>query len=230
MKKHNYFSITFIIFIVIVFSLASCGQDAKNIAMDTAMDTAVPEGFIEYANENYGFRIYYPIEWMVIDGEIDNDVWLEALKDTRGEEIFALYESMGMNLDFASAIYWFDFDHADEDFVPNTNLYISDAEGATQNDLKSPEFQKEFQEMFEQQYAELYGSLATVYDLRGRAFKDNYFIVYKLDVMADNYSCYQAITVIGSNTYTITNTAPIGKLDDFADDFEKMLSTLALIN
>jgi len=182
-------------------------------------------GFEIYENQYLGFKIQYPIEWMYIDGGISAEDFNAMILDVFGQDAADLFNQLGADPSTVTLM-WYDFGNAGEYFVPNANLGISDAEGITQNDLKSPLNITELQNTFDEYYALIFQNFKSG-GMAGKAMGGNYFAVYKFDYLINDIislSCYQAMTEKNGLLYMFTFTTHRGASD--AAVYEKMLSTL----
>jgi hypothetical protein len=188
---------------------------------------AVLPGFMEYHNAKGGFSIQYPIAWFCLDEAIPVDDMRDIVDDVFDDGITDILDELGV--DFSSTlVYWYDFDNAHDDFVPNINVNSSDSGGITQNDLKIPDLLTELQEVFEDMYPMLFGSFSVLDNLTGKALGENYFavFVFSADIGGIQAGFCQAFTVSGNNLYTFTLTTFVDKLSSTIPIFENMLSTL----
>jgi hypothetical protein len=188
---------------------------------------AILPGFEEYRNSRVGFSIQHPIAWFCLDEAIPEDVLRDAISDVFDDGTTDFLDELGV--DFNSAlVYWFDFDNASDDFVPNVNLNYSDSGGITQNDLKLPEFQTELQEIFEDMYLSVFSGFSVIENTTGKVLGDNYFVtfVFRSEIGGITAGFCQAFTVSGGDLYTFTLTTFNEKLPSAIPVFENMLSTL----
>ncbi|MCL1857624.1 MAG: hypothetical protein FWF92_00105 [Oscillospiraceae bacterium] len=195
----------------------------------TEPETDAPEnlrsGFEVYDNQFLGIKIQYPVEWMYIDGGISAEEFDRMVLGVFGQQAADLFNELGADPS-AITLIWYDFGNASEYFVPNANLGISDAEGITQNDFKSPFNIIDLQEAFDSYYPFIFDNFQSK-GMTGQEIGGNYYAVYKFDCVIDYIvplSCYQAMTEKNGLLYTLTFSTHGGKLD--IDIYEKMLSSL----
>ena len=188
---------------------------------------AVLPGFMEYRNARAGFSIQHPIAWFCLDEAIPADDLRDLIDDVFDDNINDIFNELGVDFN-SSIVYWFDFDNANDDFVPNINVNYSDSGGLTQNDLKLPELQAEFQVVFEEMLSMIIDGFSVIDDLVGKALGDNYFavFVYSANIGGIQAGFCQALTINGNNIYTFTLTTFVDKLPSTIAVFENMLSTL----
>jgi len=224
MKKNNFKMLLILAVVVIMANAAACNDLTKNNGTVKTI-----EGFDVYENNTIGIKIQYPAEWMYIDSSLNKDDINAAILEVFGQEKADLFNELETDLSSISVV-WYDFENSGDMFVPNANLVVSDAGGATQNDLKSPSYQKDIQDSFEGYYKQIFGNFKTVGDIKGRTLGSNYFINYTFNYTLDSESgelnliCCQEITEKNGNLYIFTFTTQAGKMNNAT--YEKMLSTL----
>lgn len=181
-------------------------------------------GFEFYENEIFGFILQYPIEWMLFDGSISPAEYKEMVDEVFGSDAANIFDGLGFDFSSITAV-WLDFENAAGDFVPNANIVVSDAEGLTQNDLKSPINLLSLQDMYEDVYPQMFDDFSSDGNMYGKAFGGNYFAIYKFNYTLSgmNISCYQAMTVKSNNLYVLTFTTH-GKSDE--SKYETIISSL----
>jgi hypothetical protein len=162
-----------------------------------------------------------------LDESIPVDEMRDIIDDVFDDETNDILDELGVDFN-NNLVYWFDFDNAGDDFVPNVNVNSSDSGGITQNDLKLPDFQAELQEVFESMYPMVFGGFSVIDNLTGKALGDNYFaiFVFSTDIGGIQAGFYQAFTANGNNLYTFTLATFADKLPAAISVFENMLSTL----
>ena len=194
---------------------------------ETADTVALP-GFEMFEYPQGGFRIQYPVEWMYADESWSAEEFHAIIGEVYGQGAVDLFNELNESDAGARSedIVWYDFPNADGGFFPNARLISGDADGITQEDLKSPVNLTEFQEFFEDLYSRVFENFKSAGNMTGKMLGDNYFAVYKFDcsIHGANVSGYQAMTSKNGLLYTFSATTFRGKSDETT--YEKMLSTL----
>ena len=203
-------------------------SSGNNADTGSVPDIVIPGRFVEYRNDQYGFSVHHPSEWIALDQSVSMEEIIDFLEDEFGDENHAMINTLGgANLDGVTVM-WYDFDNMVGDIAPNTNIVASSSMGLTQSDLKSPESKAEMQAIFESMFSQLFDGFSPVSDLTGRYLGDNYYVLFQFDAspMGVSMSFYQAMTIIDGQMYTFTHTTEGGRLGFTSNAFEQMLSTL----
>jgi len=182
----------------------------------------ISNGKIEYNKHN--IKIFYPAEWIMIDRYT-----------TKAD--FARLVNLGENINKAIPIdfnrrefktVWLDLGNTRNNFTPNINMIVSNSYGFTQNHLKIPRNQKEIFDVMHDLPSHI--NYRPISHIESKVLGNNYFILlkYNADMLGNQLSFYNAVTIICGKTYTFTYTVLRGQLDnsEATSAFENMLSTL----
>ena len=212
----------FMTFLVVIALILAAGCSSPSVPVEDI------EGFDKYTNDEHGFSLQYPEDWILLDGSLSEEELTAALEEVFADDARQVLEDLGADLSSAVA-YWYDFDTATEDFVPNVNLTVAAAAGMTQNNLKNAATLKEMQGMLEDAYESIFSDFTVVENMNSKKLGNNDFAVFKfkVDVYGINAGFCQAMIVNGGDIYTFTLTTFSDKLSSAVSRFEQMLSSVA---
>jgi len=212
----------FMTFLVVIALILAAGCSSPSVPVEDI------EGFDKYTNDEHGFSLQYPEDWILLDGSLSEEELTAALEEVFEDDARQVLEDLGADLSSAVA-YWYDFDTATEDFVPNVNLTVAAAAGMTQNNLKNAATLKEMQGMLEDAYESIFSDFTVVENMNSKKLGNNDFAVFKfkVDVYGINAGFCQAMIVNGGDIYTFTLTTFSDKLSSAVSRFEQMLSSVA---
>jgi hypothetical protein len=222
-------------------------DDIANPLSPQPAPTSLMPGFMMYESEAYDFSIQFPVGWFLDDaltvGEMIAEMHERGI--THDEIIELIIETYNIDLDDAIWLYdflqqdildesdvvavrWMDFASSYNNMVPNVNITIVDAYGATQNDMKSTFNQMQIINDFDYLYTQMFDEHKFVIDLEGIIFGNNYFLVYAIEYRLGfvDIALFQAMTEYNGNLYIFSAASAPHQLNSFVPVFTQMLSSL----
>ena len=203
---------------------------------DSEEQSSLLEGFSLYENDEFGFKIQYPFEWVSIDFAImsEDDVQ-EQLVQVFGPEFSDTLQQQGINLDPSSfPVTWYDFEHYDGGPLTNIIFNTGDSGGMTQANFSLIGVQLAYQVVLDDTLSMIFDESEFNSDVRGVLLGSNYFIIYtantELVLNGVKLSSCTAMTENKGILYSFTASVSENYLSDFVEKFEVFLSTLEFIN
>jgi len=187
-----------------------------------ADDDDAEDGFVLYTSSAYGFSIYHPAPWVVVDAQgLEGLRALAALLQMDDELIAALEGGTD------AAVTWFDPTNATPTFMATASITVSEALDLTVEMLRDEGAKALLDELLNELLQENFDNFERTGGIVGLDIGDNYFIL--LDFTASSFggdaSFFQATTVVGDKMYMFTFVTPLGALD--IELFKSMLATFS---
>ena len=188
----------------------------------------VIEGYETYVNEVAGYTVQYTPDWILIESDLTVEEVLELFEDYTGNSITEMLGEIELDLSSGRAE-WFEYDDATGDLVTSAGINVTDSGGVKLNDLKSERNQADLQEVLVDAYSSILDNFQLVLNMHGKTLGKNYYVIFQyLAELTPGQSrvFIQAMTINGSDLYTISLSTTVKNLSTATYQLEQMLSTL----
>jgi hypothetical protein len=210
-------------------------------------DMAVPQipGFKAYESDTYGFRVQYPMEWLLTIDIFNIVIEMHGIGISQEEIINEISDKFGVDNDKAAMLYytvpnfyfdgtvvhWYDLENTYYYMMPSIGIMIGDAEGLSQNDLRSSEYKKDHMTYSIEYFNQVFDDVKVAIDIDGKMLGNNYFLFLAIDYDTgfERMALYQTITEINGILYALNFGIAPHMLSDYLSVIEKVLSSLEVI-